>query len=72
MIRWPNYCPFCGTHERSGGTASRHTVYHCAVCFADFHVEYFGAYPSNEQAKCDDEYVKHGGTLEGRDPLKAN
>ena len=59
-----HYCPFCGAHSRHGGTGSRHGVYHCALCFADYQVEYLGAYPPTAQAKCDEEFVKQGGTFE--------
>jgi transposase-like protein len=65
MIRWPNYCPFCGTHARSGGTGNRHTVFNCGNCHADYIVEFYGAYPPTLQAECDEEFVKHGGRLDG-------
>lgn len=42
---------------------------HCAVCFADYNVEYFGAYPPRYQFDCDEEFVKHGGTLDGKKPI---
>lgn len=61
--RWPNYCPFCGTHRSKGGTASRHTEIVCGKCQADYVVDYFGAYPSDDQQKCDAAYLKHGGTI---------
>lgn len=61
--RWPNYCPFCGSHARIGGTGSRHGTPYCANCYADYDVRYFGAYPASKQLICDDEYGKHGGDL---------
>lgn len=64
MSRWPNYCPFCGTRSRAGGTGRRHTSFICGVCHADYHVEYYGAYPSDRQAECDTRFVEHGGQLE--------
>jgi hypothetical protein len=42
--RWPNYCPFCGTHTRSGGTGSRFGTIVCSQCNADYTVEYLRAY----------------------------
>ena len=63
MTRWPNYCPFCGTHSRSGGAASRHTTMHCGLCHVDYSVEYHGAYPADKQIICDERYTSHGGTL---------
>jgi hypothetical protein len=63
MKRWPNYCPFCGTHQRLGGTGPRFTSIVCANCHADYFVEYYRAYPPGEQRSCDEEYVKHGGTI---------
>ena len=63
--RWPNYCPFCGTHSRKGGTGNRHTVFRCGNCFADYTVKFYGPYPElpYEQRTCDEQYVRHGGTL---------
>lgn len=66
MDRWPNYCPYCGTHARSGGAGSRHTVRHCGVCHSDYHVEYYGAYPPTNQIECDEQFVKHGGILDDK------
>lgn len=65
--RWPNYCPFCGTHTRKGGTGNRHTGFCCGTCHADYEVDYCGAYPSDKQQKCDAAYVKHGGTIANRE-----
>lgn len=66
-LRPPNYCPFCGTHQRIGGTGQRHTVYNCSMCHSDYHVEYLGAYPADKQLVCDQDYVNHGGTLDDGD-----
>jgi len=37
-------------------------------CHADYSVAYYGPYPTGryEQAICDDEFVKHGGSLQGK------
>ena len=70
MSRWPNYCPFCGTHASAGGTGNRHGSFNCMNCHADYGVEYYGAYPSTDQAECDRQFVKHGGTLEGQQQSK--
>jgi hypothetical protein len=64
MHRWPNYCPYCGTHSRSGGTGNRHGIFNCGNCHADYDVEFYGAYPSSEQIVCDEQFVKHGGDIE--------
>jgi hypothetical protein len=63
--RWPNYCPFCGTHSRLGGTGNRYGVFRCGNCFADYSVTFHGPYPYQryEQLTCDEQYVKHGGEL---------
>jgi transposase-like protein len=68
--RWPNYCPFCGTHARSGGTGNRHGIFNCRNCHADYSVDFHGAYPSGtyEQGICDEQFVTHGGKLPSDPP----
>jgi transposase-like protein len=63
MNRWPNYCPFCGTHSRLGGTGNRHGTFNCMKCHSDYNVEYFRAYPPDRQSECDEQFVQHGGVL---------
>jgi hypothetical protein len=54
--KWPNCCPFCGTHVNRGGAGSRHGTFHCSNCFADYSVEFLGTYPNSDRAVFDDKY----------------
>ncbi len=47
--RWPNCCPFCGTHVNRGGAGSRHGTFHCGNCHADYDVAYYGTYPKDRE-----------------------
>ncbi len=47
--KYPNCCPFCGTHVNRGGAGQRHGTLHCGECFADYTVEFLGTYPDRER-----------------------